>query len=278
MRRSGLRQLLIGTAGLLLIAAQLGCAARRPPVPLVGPSAEVTEIQQTGCDEFARGEVKRLGESVPLALVKGTVIGFALDVSTVGATLHPHVGADDRTVPSFLVERSSQQGPNDPARGFLGSSVVGGPQLARDAARTNDDVYAQAIQTCLAPSRLARQLGATNVHVATSLERLATGYAFQHDYARAEPLQRQALAIWETILNPNDPRVATALEDYATVLRQLHREAEARPFLARAAALRAQVGLRLPDPPAVTRAASHPRCDSSVTAVLFVLCRGARPE
>jgi len=223
--------------------------------------------------------VKRLGESVPFSLVKGTVIGLARDVYVAAATIHPRAGADDRTVPSLAEERSALPVPNDLAWGLLPWSVLGGAQLARDAARTNHDVYEQAIETCLAPIRLARERGPTDVHVAISLERLATGYGWQHDYPQAEPLRRQALAIWETVLNPNDPRVATALEDYATVLQQLHREAEAGPFLARAAALRAQVGPRVPDLPVVSRPAGRPRCDSPVSVALFVVCRdAARPE
>src|SRR5207248_4932757 len=51
---------------------------------------------------------------------------------------------------------SSDLIPDDSAWRLLPWSVLGGPQLARDAARTNDDVYDQAIRACVAPIRLAR--------------------------------------------------------------------------------------------------------------------------
>ena len=278
MRHLTTRRVLIWTA-VPLILAHVGCAARRLPAPSVGPSSEITEAQAKVCDELARREVTRLGESVPIALAKGFAIGLAFDLSHIAEAVHPHSGVEDPTLRPFSEARPDRRIPNDSAWRLLPWSVLGGPQLARDAARTNEDVYDQAIQACVAPILLARELGPTNATVATSLELLASRYGWQHKYAQAEPLRRQALAIWETVFAPNDPRVATALEDYASVLRQLHRVAEADALTGRADAIRAELGARVSRAPTTTPVdPDRPRCDSPASAALFVLCRGVRPD
>src|SRR5262249_24954430 len=75
----------------------------------------------------------------------------------------------------------------------LVSWAVGGSQLARDAAQTNDEVYRDAIATCMAPARLAAEFGPQDARVATSLELLADCYGSQHRYVLAEPLRREAI-------------------------------------------------------------------------------------
>src|SRR5262249_38248188 len=57
---------------LALVAASLvvsSCATYRPPPT----NQTMTEARRATCDDFARGEVKRLGESVPRALARGFV-------------------------------------------------------------------------------------------------------------------------------------------------------------------------------------------------------------
>ena len=57
---------------------------------------------------------------------------------------------------------------------------------------------------------------------------------------QAEPLQKRALAIREKALGPEHPRVATSLENYAALLRDTGRSAEAAKMEARAKAIRAK--------------------------------------
>ena len=56
----------------------------------------------------------------------------------------------------------------------------------------------------------------------------------------AEPLYQRALAIWEKALGPEHPSVATCLENYAALLKEMGRGAEAEPLEARAKAIRAK--------------------------------------
>jgi tetratricopeptide (TPR) repeat protein len=56
----------------------------------------------------------------------------------------------------------------------------------------------------------------------------------------AEPLYQRALAIWEKALGPDHPDVATALENYAVLLRKMGGVAKAGRMESRAAAIRAK--------------------------------------
>jgi tetratricopeptide (TPR) repeat protein len=61
----------------------------------------------------------------------------------------------------------------------------------------------------------------------------------QGQYAKAEPLFKRALAIWEKALGPEHPHVATSLENYAALLWKLGRKKEAKRMEVRAKAVRA---------------------------------------
>ena len=50
---------------------------------------------------------------------------------------------------------------------------------------------------------------------------------WQRKYAHAEPLRREAAAIWTALFGPTDSKVARALDDHAAALRHLHRDLEA---------------------------------------------------
>ncbi len=76
--------------------------------------------------------------------------------------------------------------------------------------------------------------------MAGSLNNLAALYAAQGRYAKAEPLYQRALAIAEKALGPDHPHVATALENYAALLRKTGRGNEAAKLEARAKAIRAR--------------------------------------
>src|SRR5215470_13109839 len=99
------------------------CAAPRRPAPYLA----VAEAERTTCEDFARAEVKRLGESVPAAFAKGFFIGLALDVSWALESVHVHRGA----IPAdpFPDEPVLSTGP---PRGTvpLASWAIGGAQLA----------------------------------------------------------------------------------------------------------------------------------------------------
>ena len=53
--------------------------------------------------------------------------------------------------------------------------------------------------------------------MATSLNNLAGLYDSLGDYAKAEPLYKRALAIWEKALGPDHPDVATSLNNLAAL-------------------------------------------------------------
>jgi tetratricopeptide (TPR) repeat protein len=59
--------------------------------------------------------------------------------------------------------------------------------------------------------------------VAASLNNLAALYYAQGQYAKAEPLFKRTLAIWEKALGSEHPHVATSLENYAALLWKLAR-------------------------------------------------------
>ena len=59
-------------------------------------------------------------------------------------------------------------------------------------------------------------------------------------YAEAKPLFQRGLAIQETALGPEHPNVGTSLENYAALLREVGRGAEAVEMAARPQAIRAK--------------------------------------
>ncbi len=87
---------------------------------------------------------------------------------------------------------------------------------------------------------MVKALGPDHPEVAASLNNLAGLYYKQGKYAKAEPLQKRALAIREKALGPEHPQVATSLENYAPLLRKTGRTTEAAKLEARAKAIRAK--------------------------------------
>jgi len=82
------------------------------------------------------------------------------------------------------------------------------------------------------------QFGASDSRLADSLNNLALMYHTQGDYAKAKPLYKRSLAIWERALGPEHPNLADSLEDYGVLLKATGRAAEAQTLLDRAAAIR----------------------------------------
>src|SRR6185503_15659236 len=79
--------------------------------------------------------------------------------------------------------------------------------------------------------------GKQHPEVATSLNGLATLYAEQGLYSRAEPLFQRALAIREAALGKHHLSVATSLTSLAQLRQEQHRLPEAVPLLTRALAI-----------------------------------------
>jgi tetratricopeptide (TPR) repeat protein len=73
-----------------------------------------------------------------------------------------------------------------------------------------------------------------------NLNNLALIYYNQGKHAKAEPLYRRTLAILQKALGPEHPSVATVLENYAILLRETDRNAEADKLKARARAIRSE--------------------------------------
>jgi tetratricopeptide (TPR) repeat protein len=63
--------------------------------------------------------------------------------------------------------------------------------------------------------------------VAMTLNNLAVLYKAAGEYVKAEPLYRRALAIFEAALGPTHPKVRTCRQNYAQLLRDMSRQAEA---------------------------------------------------
>ena len=76
--------------------------------------------------------------------------------------------------------------------------------------------------------------------VARDLNNLAWLLKDTNRLAQAELLFERALAILERALGPENPNVATCLENYAILLRNMGRTEEAAPLESRARAMRAR--------------------------------------
>ncbi len=76
--------------------------------------------------------------------------------------------------------------------------------------------------------------------MATALNTLAWLDHQQGNYAQAEPLYQRALAIREKALGAEHPNIAPGLENYAALLRDMGRDAEAEKMEARAKGIRAK--------------------------------------
>jgi tetratricopeptide (TPR) repeat protein len=67
-----------------------------------------------------------------------------------------------------------------------------------------------------------------------TLSNLAVLYKSLSRYAEAEALYQRALPLFEQALGPSHPHVETCLRNYARLLRDMQRRAEARTFETRA--------------------------------------------
>jgi tetratricopeptide (TPR) repeat protein len=67
-----------------------------------------------------------------------------------------------------------------------------------------------------------------------TLNNLAVLYKTAGEYAQAKPLYQRALAIFEAAVGPTHPKVITCRRNYAQLLRETRRQAEAAAADARA--------------------------------------------
>jgi tetratricopeptide (TPR) repeat protein len=81
-------------------------------------------------------------------------------------------------------------------------------------------------------------------YVATSLNGLADLYADQGKYTEAESLFKRSLAILERILTPSHPDLLKTLDNYARLLRKMHRIDEAKQIEERATANRTKAQIK----------------------------------
>ncbi|MBI3457010.1 MAG: tetratricopeptide repeat protein [Candidatus Rokubacteria bacterium] len=106
--------------------------------------------------------------------------------------------------------------------------------------------YAEARRKFLAALRGAEASRRDDRRLVTSLTNLADLYLTLHQYADAEPLLRQAIALQKQLAGPRHPSVAAMLEDYATLLRETNREAELAAVEARIRVIRADPAIQAP--------------------------------
>jgi tetratricopeptide (TPR) repeat protein len=126
---------------------------------------------------------------------------------------------------------------------FFGAMMVLGAGVGAIYAAVEDvgvrrAASSEAMEACLQPALRAWELGPEHPRVAWSLRDLAYRYYLQSDFADAERLYLGALAILEKTLGADAPEVATILDDYAALLRQTGRAAEAEGLERRAGVIR----------------------------------------
>ena len=83
----------------------------------------------------------------------------------------------------------------------------------------------------------AEQLGKGNPLILSSLYSLASYYRGQRQYDKAEHQYQKALQLKEQSSGPNHPDIAMILHNYADLLREVDRHAEAKNLAIRAASI-----------------------------------------
>ena len=128
------------------------------------------------------------------------------------------------------------------ALGWVNDAFVGDPQ----------DVRNWAVLDPLAPHALAVALRADEARIPEPTGRLFGQLGVLLDlkarYVEAEHLKRRGVAIGEATLGPDDPELATRLNNLAELLRRTNRPGEAEPLIRRALAISEKsLGLDHPD-------------------------------
>ena len=115
--------------------------------------------------------------------------------------------------------------------GWRGYSAAGLEAVARGDLTDAEELLSAAVAD-------AESYGPNDFRLAITLNILAGFYRTVNRPDEAEPLYQRALAISEARWGPDHPRVAMVLENYAMLLGQTGRRAEAAAMAARARAIR----------------------------------------
>ena len=208
--------------GLVLALLTTGCARS---VPRLEPPTDLSVADRQACDELAeRAKAQVRGRSLwggaAMGVAGGALFGAAALArgnasESDGAWVLPYFGAAVA----------------------IGAGVGAGVVVVRNAS-VRESAGGDAMDACLRPAFLARELGAEHAEVARSLHALGFRYYRLGEFAKAEPLFARALAIQEKSLGVDAPEVATTLHDYAALLRWTGRAAEAEALERRADAIR----------------------------------------
>ena len=199
--------------------------------PRATPPETVSAADQEACERLAgKTEAQVQGGSVWAGAAMGAAVG-PLVGATILASGRGSISADegDAAIAGVVLGALVAVG------GLIGAAVV----VAKNAGVRNA-AYAEAMDACLRPVLLTRELGPEHPELARSLHALAYRYHRQAEFATAEPLYARALAIQEKSLGTDAPEVATILDDYAALLRQTGRAVEAAELEQRARAIRAK--------------------------------------
>jgi tetratricopeptide (TPR) repeat protein len=91
-------------------------------------------------------------------------------------------------------------------------------------------------------------LGSEHPNTANVLNTLAVLYEDMHEYAKAEPFNKEALRIRQKILGPEHPDTAESLNDLAALYQDMHEYVKAEPLYLEALRIRQKVlGPEYPD-------------------------------
>jgi tetratricopeptide (TPR) repeat protein len=131
--------------------------------------------------------------------------------------------------------RERKQGPNHPDVATVLNNLA-----ALEAAQGNYDAAQPLLERALAIRQTA--LGEDDVLTAESLNNLALLHAAKGDAAAAEPLYRRALSILEKTDTTRSDELARVLDNYAALLHETGRDADADALEARARVMRAAAG------------------------------------
>jgi len=197
------------------------------PVPRVTPPSDLSTTERSECEELARAtEAQVQGASVwswaAIGALAGSLVGL-------GALFSANLSGDPAEVGPWAAGALA-------VGASLGGVIGAGYAMARNAS-ARDAAYTEAMNVCLAPAVLIRELGPDSVEVARSLHALAHVYFRRWDFTRAEPLYARALAIEEKSLGTDAPELAVILQDYAELLRRTGRIEGAEGLERRARAL-----------------------------------------
>lgn len=134
-----------------------------------------------------------------------------------------------------LVLWSPQAGAQDDARGDAWTDF-----MAAGEAAFRQDNLAAARDQFEAALKAARDFPAMDPRRGLTLNNLATVYNGRGEYAKAEPLLKSALEIWELAPPPGELHLATTLHNLAGLLYAQGRYRQAEPLLRRALSIRAK--------------------------------------